>query len=487
MRIFLHDQISVSSTINSSSSKRPDRQIISTYLSAVRPIAIGLFLTTASLIPVGAIAPAQAQTLTEKIHTMETGLENEFETHFGRDLATVTRDVDDIAEILRDLGEETATNPAVLWAMPRGDHLHLVLLTGEGTPIIRDLYDVPEDLLRQVTRRFFFEVVRPRPSNFAAAQQLREWIIGTFEADYLEAQGIDSLLICLGNGLRGLPIAALYDGDRFLIEDYDLARIPAFNLISIDYASLTDANVLTMGASEFDTLSSLPAVPFELENIRSAFTTERTVPNYGYRRRPRTIQLAPEPSLLNSEFTVDHLESRLNDETFNIIHLATHALFNPGEPQDSFIQFWENAFPLSQMNDLPWDLPALDLLVLSACQTATGDDEAELGFAGLALQAGVKSAIASLWSVSDLGTSALMSELYRHLGQTTTKAGALRQAQLQLLRGNVRIEANNLVLSDTRIPLPASFLEQGLVVDDAMITFEHPFFWASFTIIGSPW
>ncbi len=485
MRIFTQDNSSSDSAIKTTS-KRPDRTIFSTYLSAIRPIAIGLILTTASLIPLDTIAPVNAQTQAEQIQRMETGLEGEFETYFGRDLATVNRDVDDIAQILRNLGEETATKPAVLWAMPRSDHLHLVLLTAEGTPIVRDLYNVPEDLLRQVSRRFFFEVARPRPSDLAAAQQLHEWIIGTFEAEYLEAQGIDSLLICLGNGLRGLPIAALYDGDRFLIEDYDLTRIPAFNLISINYESLTGANILTMGASEFETLAPLPAVPFELENIRSAFTIERTIPGSDY-HPPRTVKTAPAPSLLNAEFTVDHLKSRLNDETFKIIHLATHALFNPGEPQQSFIQFWETAFPLSQMNELPWDFPALDLLVLSACQTALGDDEAELGFAGLALQAGVKSAIASLWNVSDLGTSALMSELYRHLGQTTTKAAALRQAQLQLLRGEVRIAANNLVLSNAQIPLPASFLEQGLVIDDATITFEHPFFWASFTIIGSPW
>lgn len=439
-----------------------------------------------TLLPLETIAPAQAQTVTEKIHQMETGLEQEFETYFDRDLATVTRDVEDIAQILRDLGEATATKPAVLWVIPRGDHLHLVLLTGNGTPIVHDLHNVPDDLLRQVTRRFFFEVSRSHPSNFTAAQQLHEWIIGTFEEDYLTAQGIDSLLICLGNGLRGLPIAALYDGDRFLIEDYDLTRIPAFNLISTDYESLTEPNILTMGASEFETLSSLPAVPFELENIRSAFTTERTI-SINHTGLSHTIKHTPEPSLLNAEFTVDRLKLRLNEQTFNIIHLATHALFNPGEPQQSFIQFWDTAFPLTQMNDLPWDLPALDLLVLSACQTATGNDDAELGFAGLALQAGVKTAIASLWNVSDLGTAALMSELYQHLGHTTTKAHALRQAQLQLLRGNVRIEANELVLSAERIPLPESFLEQGLVWDDATITFEHPFFWASFTMIGSPW
>ncbi|MGD1903135.1 MAG: CHAT domain-containing protein [Geitlerinemataceae cyanobacterium] len=415
---------------------------------------------------------------------MEAGLEAEFESYFGRDLASADRDVAEITEVLGQIAGETDTTPAVLWAIPRRDHLHLVMLTQQGE-VVRDRYDVPEAELRPTVRRFFFEVARPRRSDLAAAQQLHRWIVEPFEAEYFQAEGIDSLLICLGNGLRGLPIAALYDGDSFLIERYNLTRIPAFNLIDTDYKPIEATRLLTMGASEFDDLAPLPAVPFELDNIRSA--ASEVAPDGGYYAPPRQIDTTPDPTLLNTDFTVDRLRTKLAARDFDIIHLATHALFNPGEPDDSFIRFWETAFPLSRMNELPWNKPALDLLVLSACQTATGDDGAELGFAGLALQSGVKTAIASLWSVSDLGTAALMSELYRHFDDTTTKAEALRQTQLALLNGDVRIEVGELILSETRIPIPAEFIENGLVPANANIRLDRPFFWAGFTTIGSPW
>ncbi|MCZ0902150.1 CHAT domain-containing protein, partial [Microcoleus sp. HI-ES] len=91
-------------------------------------------------------------------------------------------------------------------------------------------------------------------------------------------------------------------------------------------------------------------------------------------------------------------------QKYGIIHLATHAEFRPGTPNNSYIQFWDTQLGLDQMRDLKWNNPPLELLVLSACRTALGDKEAELGFAGLALQSGAKSALASLWYVSDAGT-----------------------------------------------------------------------------------
>jgi len=432
----------------------------------------------------GSLPAARASDPPTSVLPMEAGLEAEFEAYFGRDLPSTDRDVAEIQVVLDRIADETDTNPAVLWAMPRRDHLHLVLLTRTGE-VVRDRFDVTEATLRTTARRFFFEVARPRPSNLVAAQQLHKWILGSFEEDYLQAQQIDSLLMCLGNGLRGLPIAALYDGEQFAIERYNLTRIPAFNLIDTDYVPLETPSLLTMGASEFDTLAPLPAVPFELDNIRAALTV--TPDRRDRYAAPAPSATEPDPSLLNTDFTVDRLQMKLAARDFDIIHLATHALFNPGAPQESFIQFWEAAFPLSRMNELPWSRPALDLLVLSACQTATGDDEAELGFAGLALQSGVKTAIASLWSISDLGTAALMSELYRHFDDTSTKAEALRRAQIALLRGDVRLESGELVLSDTRIPLPESLTARGVVSDRANASFESPFFWAGFTAIGSPW
>lgn len=123
------------------------------------------------------------------------------------------------------------------------------------------------------------------------------------------------------------------------------------------------------------------------------------------------------------------------------------------------------------------------MLVLSACSTALGDKDAERGFAGLAVQSGVKSALASLWNVSDNATLALMVEFYQQLRIAPIKAEALRQAQIAMLRGEVRLEAGKLRGSTLRggVSLP-----QNLAILENQ-NFSHPYYWAAFTMIGNPW
>jgi CHAT domain-containing protein len=118
---------------------------------------------------------------------------------------------------------------------------------------------------------------------------------------------------------------------------------------------------------------------------------------------------------------------------------------------------------------------------LSACNTASGNEEVELGFAGLAVQAGVKSALASLWSVDDEGTLALMTEFYQRLKNTPIKAEALRQAQIAMLKGQVRINDGQLRGTKSDISLPQELQLEG------NLDLSHPYYWAAFTMIGSPW
>jgi CHAT domain-containing protein len=123
----------------------------------------------------------------------------------------------------------------------------------------------------------------------------------------------------------------------------------------------------------------------------------------------------------------------------------------------------------------------VELLTLSACRTSVGDVSAELGFAGLAVQAGVKSALASLWYVSDEGTLALMTEFYKNLRQAPIKAEALRQAQIAMLQGKVTIKGGELRGVRGGIPVPSAIAQRG----DQVLN--HPYYWAAFTLIGSPW
>lgn len=412
--------------------------------------------------PVG----TNATSLSEAILGMDQRFQKVYEDHFGRDLPATSDRPEIMAQTLSRLAQETATTPAILWVSPQVDHLHLVLINPGREPIVEDLYEVPQELLNKTAREFRQNITRLRPPlELEAAKNLYDWIIKPLESE-LEADGIDTLLFCSGEGLRGIPFAALYDGEKFLIEKYSLSHIPAFNLIDSSYQPIEQDRILAMGASEFQELQPLPAVPVEL----SAITTNLLGLQENTSRQ----------FFLNQDFTTANLMANLASQNFDIIHWATHAEFNPGSPENSYIHFWDSKLTLNDLSNIPWTSPP-ELLVLSACQTALGNEQAELGFAGLALQAGVKSALASLWNVSDLGTLALMSEFYLQLGKNSTKAAALQQAQVNLLHGNVYFEGDRLLLSDGVIPLPEGLSDLG------NSTIKHPLYWAGFTLISSPW
>ncbi|MEM1242203.1 MAG: CHAT domain-containing protein, partial [Cyanobacteria bacterium P01_H01_bin.26] len=166
---------------------------------------------------------------------------------------------------------------------------------------------------------------------------------------------------------------------------------------------------------------------------------------------------------------------------YGIVHLATHGEFKAGSLDNSYIQFWDQRLSLDQVRSLGLNNPPVELMVLSACRTALGNEEAELGFAGFAVQAGVKTALASLWKVDDVGTAGLMTQFYTSLQTEPIKSAALRQAQLAMLNGEIRVEGGQLVWSGGTLPLP----EELSQIDSSL--FSHPYFWASFTSIGSPW
>lgn len=186
---------------------------------------------------------------------------------------------------------------------------------------------------------------------------------------------------------------------------------------------------------------------------------------------------------LNSASTLDNLKAARKQYPYSIIHLATHAEFLPGAPSNSYIQLWNGKLGLDRLRELNWREPPVELLVLSACRTAVGDETAELGFAGLAVQAGVKTALASLWDVSDRGTLSLMSEFYRQLHDNSHKgkAEALRQAQLAMLHGKVRLHNSQLLGTQENLSLPPELI--NLPVRDL----SHPYYWSAFTIVGNPW
>lgn len=396
---------------------------------------------------------------------VEENWEIQFEDYFETDFPNYQRQATEIAQLLENRYRQTQEKAAVLWLIPLEDQLCIMLITPGQAPRNWQNKEVSQaELTRTLNdfrNRLILPVRRITNSYLRPAQQLYTWIFQPIES-VLEAEGIDSLILCTGEGLRSLPFAALHDGDRFLIEKYSLSRIPAFNLTDFEPTDLSQARILAMGASEFETLDDLPAVEVELAAI--------------------TPRLWPGEALLNQDFTIDNLLAQRQEQPFKIVHLATHAAFNPGMPEDSYIQFRNERLSFDRLPDLGFDRPPVDLLVLSACETAVGDREAELGFAGLAVQAGVKSAIASLWRVSDAGTMALMTEFYQQLKTAPTKAAALRQTQLAMLRQQVYIDETELRNSRGGLSIPADLAAQAL--NDNLA---HPFYWAGFSLIGSPW
>ncbi|WP_293346444.1 MULTISPECIES: CHAT domain-containing protein [unclassified Microcoleus] len=189
---------------------------------------------------------------------------------------------------------------------------------------------------------------------------------------------------------------------------------------------------------------------------------------------------------LNQDFTVENLtkQRQQQQQPFDIVHLATHASFplNQNGRNEAEIDLWKRSLALDQFRLAKWyDRRQVQLLVLSACETAIGNSEAEMGFAGLAVRSGVKSALASLWKVNDFATLGLMTEFYANLRSAPIKAEALRQAQLTMIRQQVAIKDGKLVGSQKRA---IDLTRAGKVPNSDL---SHPNFWAGFTLIGSPW
>jgi CHAT domain-containing protein len=405
--------------------------------------------------------------LNEAVSQIDAILQEEFEDYLGEKLPNEKVSVESIRTTLKSINTETGTHPVVIYALTMPEQLELVMVMPEGPPIRKVIPQANAAILKQTLTKFRNAVTDVGDSRgyLASAQQLYQWMIAPLEPQ-LKALGIDTLIFCMDSGLRQIPIAALHDGKQFLVEKYSIGSIPSVSLTNSRYKTVKDAQVLGMGASKFQKLPSLPAVPTELQVI--------------------TKQLWTGESFLNKDFTLDSLKAQRQRKPFGIIHLATHADFQVEDSTKSYIQLWDTQVRLDQLRQMGWnDPPQVELLVLSACRTAVGDVKSELGFAGLAVQAGVKSALASLWYVSDEGTLALMSGFYQHLSQpdVTTKAEALRRGQLAMLRGQVRLENGKLQGLDKlgEISLPPELAARG------NHDLSHPFYWAAFTMIGSPW
>jgi CHAT domain-containing protein len=418
----------------------------------------------------------------ETTYQIEVDLTSEFDQYLGS-TANINQNA---SKFLGEISQQTKIKSALIYAVfvPEqlsenlnrqtkldNDRLELLLVTAQGQTIHKRVQGATRDLVVAEVKKLRGEITSPgkqrSKSYLPSSEQLYKWLVAPLKAD-LEAQGIQNLIFIMDAGLRSLPVAALHGEEGFLVEKYSIGIMPSLSLTDTRYTNIQNAPVLAMGISEANnlaqslSLSRLPAVPLELQTIT------------GIRQGK---------FFLNEQFTLENLKKQRGQQAMPIVHLATHGDFRPGPLENSYLLLWDEQLRLNQLRQLGWNnmRSPVELLVLSACRTAVGDEQAELGFAGFAVQAGVKSALASLWYVSDDGTFGLMTEFYRQLKSAPIKAEALRQAQLALIKGEVRVENGKMKYPGGDIPLPSSVADLG----DKNLS--HPYFWSAFTMIGSPW
>ena len=326
---------------------------------------------------------------------------------------------------------------AVLYPIILRDRLEVILslpdksLRHYATPLPQQQIEEIISRMRQSMRRTSFASER-----LPLAQQLYTWLVQPAVADLARYQ-IKTLVFVLDGPLQNLPMAALSDGKQYLIEQYNLAISPGLQLFQSRPLTRTQLKVLvaglTQGSQDF---SPLPGVQQEAQAI---------------------IAQVPGTILLDSQFTTELLKAKVSTQPFTAIHLATHGQFS-SQIDETFILTSNGRLDIQELNtllatrNLP-DLPPIELLVLSACQTALGDKRAVLGLAGVAVRSGARSTLASLWTVNDESTAQLMAQFYQELLKPgVTKAEAVRRAQLQLLK---------------------------------QPEFNHPYHWAPFILVGN--
>jgi CHAT domain-containing protein len=267
------------------------------------------------------------------------------------------------------------------------------------------------------------------------AQRLHEWLVAPYAPRLAEEQ-IATLVFVPDGPLRTIPMAALHDGETFLAERYAVAVTPGLSLVDPRPLDAEGARLLLAGLSEsVQGFEPLPGTEREIEAIHALYGGE---------------------VLLNEAFQANRFEAEVENEVPSIVHVASHAVFT-GDPATSFVLTHDDRLTMDELSEIvaptQFRKRPLELLTLSACETAAGDERAALGLAGVAIRAGARSALGSLWAVQDEATYHLMVGFYTALKEPgVSKAEALRRAQAKL------------------IATPA---------------YQHPFYWSPFLLISN--
>jgi CHAT domain-containing protein len=305
---------------------------------------------------------------------------------------------------------------------------------------------------------------------------LYTWLIKPIENDLKQANP-QTILYAPDAQLRYIPLAALHDGQQWMIQRYAVNNITLQSLT--EYRTQPPSDPRILAGAFADTGLNYPVV------VGDRTLNFRGLPFAGKEVANLTAAMPNTASFFDQSFNLATLEPRMN--AYNILHFATHAAFVPEQPEKSFILFGDGT-PANLRDIGSWTLTNVDLVVLSACETGVGMNalgNAALQSNGIEIlglgyqfqKAGAKAAIASLWQVDDGGTQALMVEFYNALQNGTTKVEALRQAQIALIGGDFS------TVGEKRSDIEVRSLEG--VSPQVIDRLNHPYYWAPFILIGN--
>ncbi|MEM7018568.1 MAG: CHAT domain-containing protein [Pseudomonadota bacterium] len=401
-----------------------------TFSSEVRPVYFGLvevLLQQAS----GRSGPDKASLLKEARGVAEQLKAAELEDYFRDECVAnaraKNRTLDDIS-----------ANTAIIYPLVLEERLELLV------SVAGQIHQITIPISAQELARIVEELqinlqIRTHWQFYYSAELLYRRMIQPI-LPILQSFQVDTLVIVPDGPLRMIPLGALYNATskRFLIEDYALVITPGLELTDPRPLQRNEIMLLLNGLSEeVQQFPPLPSVKNEIASIRDLFGQPQV--------------------LMNNEFTYASLSRSLTEMPFSIVHIASHGQFDQ-DPENTFLLTYEDKLTMNRLERLLKSGQARDkpveLLTLSACQTAVGDERAALGLAGVAIKAGARSALASLWFVNDDSTAELISEFYRQLYQSDiSKAQALRNAQVKLITEKTY--------------------------------YRHPFYWSPFLLIGN--
>ena len=327
------------------------------------------------------------------------------------------------------------SDSAVLYPIPFENRLALLVTFPDGLHLFSSSVEFKD--LDQIVRRYRAHLQDETSMDFRGeAKKLYDWIIQPLESE-LEKAKISTLIVVPDGVLTLMPFSTLHDGKQYVIENYAVVTTPGLTVVNPRALPRVNLNAILFGLSQpSQEYAPLPGVEKELDDIQKII--DATV-------------------IKNEAFTKDRVVSELKDTNYRLMHIATHGNFDR-ESENTFLLTFNEKLNLASLEELikfsKFRDEPLELLTLSACQTAVGDERAALGLAGVAVKSGARSAVASLWYIDDEATTELITEFYRQYFNDVSlnKAQAMQNAQKKLI---------------------------------ASSTFNHPAQWAPFLVIGN--